>query len=78
MNVQQAYFIERFVMFRVFFEMFFASMRLASNVNHVRIGTDAAYRAAVLAELDRAGAIAARPARATHGAAQPGSLPHAV
>lgn len=65
-------------MFRVFFEMFFTSMRIASNVNRVRIGNDADYRASVLAELERAGAAVARPAPATHGAAHAGSLPHAV
>jgi len=65
-------------MFRVFFEMFFTSMRLASSLNPVRIGADAAYRAAVFAALDSAGAVVALPARATHRVAHAGSLPRAV
>lgn len=65
-------------MFRVFIEMFFTSMRLTSTINPVQIGSDEAYRAAVLAELDRAGVVVARPARAAHGTTQTGSLPHAV
>lgn len=65
-------------MFRVLFEMFFTSMRIASSVNRVRIGTDAAYRAAVLAELDRAGGAVVRSAPAADAAMHAGSLPHAV
>lgn len=47
-------------MFRAFFNIFFASMRISRNLNHIRVGTDAAYRDAVMAELDRAAAGARR------------------
>lgn len=61
-------------MFRVFIDMFFTSMRIASTVNHIRVGTDSAYRESIMADLGRS---AARATRARH-AMEPGSIPHAA